>query len=132
MSMQDPIADMLTRIRNAVRNHDTKVTVKNSKVCTGIADVLKSEGYINDFDVIDDGKQGLIRIELRYGARGEKVIHHLKRVSKTSCRVYTKKDDLPRPMGGLGIAIISTSKGILSDRQCRTENVGGELLCTIE
>lgn len=132
MSMQDPIADMLTRIRNAVRNNDRHVVVKNSKVCRGIADVLKTEGYVNGYDVVEDGRQGLIRVELKYGPRGEQLIHQLQRVSKPGRRVYTGVEDLPRPLAGLGIAIVSTSQGVVSDRTARENRVGGELLCTVE
>ncbi|MDH3582784.1 MAG: 30S ribosomal protein S8 [Phycisphaerae bacterium] len=132
MSMSDPIADMLTRIRNAVRNHAEQVMVLNSKICSGIATVLKAEGYIKDFDVIADGRQGLIRINLKYGPRGEDIINRIKRVSKPGCRVYRGVQDLPRPLEGLGIAIVSTSSGVLSDREARDKKVGGELLCTVE
>lgn len=132
MSLSDPIADMLTRIRNAVRNDARHVVVKNSKACRGIADVLKAEGYINDFDVVEDGRQGLIRLELKYGPRGEKLIHRLQRVSKPGRRVYAGVEDLPRPLAGLGIAIVSTSKGVMSERIAREQRVGGELLCSVE
>jgi len=132
MSMTDPIADMLTRIRNAARNQAAEVRVLNSKVCRGIADVLKTEGYIHGYDVIEDGRQGLIRIALKYGPAGERLIHLIKRESKPGCRVYRKVDDLPRPLAGLGIAILTTPRGVLSDRQCREQKVGGELLCTVE
>ena len=132
MSMTDPIADMLTRIRNAARNQADEVRVLNSKVCRGIADVLKTEGYIEDFDVIEDGRQGLIRISLKYGPAGEQLIHLIKRESKPGCRVYRKVAELPRPLAGLGIAILTTPRGVLSDRQCREQKVGGELLCTVE
>ena len=131
MATSDPIADMLTRIRNAARNKSTQVSVDNSKICAGIANVMQQEGYINGFDVIDDGKQGVIRIDLKYGPRGEDVILDLTRVSKPSCRVYKGVADLPRVVDGLGIAIVSTSKGVMSDRQCREQSVGGELLCTV-
>jgi len=131
MTMSDPIADMLTRIRNAVRNRAKKVTVLNSKVNRGIAEVLQSEGYINGFDGVEDGRQGLIHVELRYGPRGERVIQSIQRASKPGRRVYTKVDGLPRPVQGLGIGIVSTSRGVLSDRRCRTDRVGGELLCTV-
>lgn len=130
--MTDPIADMLTRIRNAARNQADEVRVLNSKVCRGIAEVLKSEGYIEDFDVIQDGRQGLIRISLKYGPAGEQLFHLIKRESKPGCRVYRKVTDLPRPLAGLGIAILTTPRGVLSDRQCREQKVGGELLCTVE
>lgn len=132
MAFSDPIADMLTRIRNATRNQADQVRILNSKVCRGIADVLKSEGYITGYDVIEDGRQGIIRVDLKYGPRGEQLIHVIKRESKPGCRVYRKVTELPRPLAGLGIAILTTPKGVLSDRQCRTEKVGGELLCTVE
>jgi small subunit ribosomal protein S8 len=132
MSLQDPIADMLTRIRNAVRNREPTVNILKNNVCAGIADVLKAEGYINGYDSIDDGRQGLLRVALKYGPRGEQVIHALHRVSRPSCRVYRKVEELPRVLDGMGIAIVSTSKGIFSDRKAREEKVGGELLCTVE
>lgn len=131
MAVNDPISDMLTRIRNAAANRAKTVLCLNSKVCRGIAGVLKDEGYIEDFDVLDDGRQGKIRIKLRYGPRGETILHELKRESKPGCRVYAKVDELPRPLQGLGIAVVSTSKGVLSDRKCRVERIGGELLCTV-
>jgi small subunit ribosomal protein S8 len=132
MSLSDPIADMLTRIRNAVRNKAKKVDCRNSKVCAGIAKVLKEEGYVEDFAVIDDGRQGILRVNLRYGPHGEQLIHRLDRESKPGRRVYTKVKDLPRPLAGLGICIVSTSQGVLSDRQARSAAVGGELLCVVE
>lgn len=132
MSLSDPIADMLTRIRNASRNGAKQVDIRNSKVCTGIAKALKDEGYVDGFNVIDDGRQGILRLDLRYGPSGEKLIQSIRRESKPGCRVYTGVKDLPRPLAGLGICIVSTPRGVLSDRQARQENVGGELLCTIE
>lgn len=132
MSLSDPIADMLTRIRNAVRNRAKTVNCLNSKVCRGIAEVLVDEGYIEGFDQIDDGHQGQIKIRLKYGPRGEIVIHRLTRESKPGRRVYRRVDDLSRPIQGLGITIVSTSMGVFSDRKCRSERVGGELLCTVE
>ncbi len=132
MALSDPVADMLTRIRNAVRNRAKEVECLNSKVNRGVAEVLQSEGYINGFDVIDNGHQGLIRVKLKYGPKGEMVLNRVARVSKPGCRVYRKVDDLPRPLQGLGIAIVSTSSGVLSDRACRTKRVGGEVLCTVE
>lgn len=131
MSIGDPIADMLTRIRNAVRNRSKTVNCVKSKVCVGIAGVLRDEGYIDGFDLIEDGRQGQIRIKLRYGAGGEAVLHQLKRESKPGCRVYGGVNDLPKPVQGLGIAIVSTSKGVFSDRKAREERVGGELLCVV-
>lgn len=127
----DPVADMLTRIRNAARVRKKSVQIPASKVKSGIAQVLKDEGYILGFDKIDDAKQGLLRIELKYGPRGEDLIHKIKRESKPGCRVYTTCADMPRVCDGLGIAIISTSQGVLSDRACRQKNVGGELLCSV-
>ncbi len=132
MALSDPVADMLTRIRNAVRNRAKEVVCKNSKVNRGIAEVLQSEGYIRGFDVIEDGHQGLIRVHLKYGPRGEMVLNRIDRVSRPGCRVYRKVDDLPRPLQGLGIAVVSTSSGVLSDRACREKRVGGEVLCTVE
>jgi small subunit ribosomal protein S8 len=131
MAINDPIADMLTRIRNATRNRAKSVVCLNSKVCRGVAEVLKSEGYINGFEVVDDNKQGTIHIDLKYGPRGEVLIHELKRMSKPGCRVYRAVGDIPQPLQGLGISIVSTSKGVLSDRRCREEKVGGELLAVV-
>lgn len=131
MATSDPIADMLTRIRNATRVHQARLRAKRSKVCLGIARVLKEEGYITGFDSIDDTNQGEIRIDLKYGERGEKVIQNLKRASRPGRRVYCAVGEIPRVLDGLGIAIVSTSHGVLSDRQCRELNVGGELLCTV-
>jgi len=127
----DPVADMLTRIRNAVRVRRKQVTIPASKVKAGIAKVLMEEGYISAYDVIDDGKQGLLRIDLRYGSRGEDVIHNIERTSRPGRRVYRNVADLPRVLDGLGIAVVSTNRGVLSDRRCRDENVSGEVLCTV-
>ncbi len=131
MSLSDPIADMLTRIRNGLRVRKDVVNVRASGICEGVAGVLKSEGYIEDCKRVEDGKQGLLRVYLRYGPDGEDVITELKRVSRPGRRVYRGVEDLPRPMGGLGVAIVSTSRGVMSDRQCREANVGGEVLCTV-
>jgi len=131
MSVNDPIADMLTRIRNAVTNRAKTVNCLNSKVCRGIADILKTEGFINGFDLIDDGRHGQIKVHLKYSTTGEPLINAIQRVSKPGCRVYSGVDDLSRPIGGLGISIISTSRGVLSDRQAREQRAGGELLCTV-
>jgi small subunit ribosomal protein S8 len=131
MTISDPVADMLTRIRNATRNRAKSVVCLNNKVCQGVAGVLKTEGYINDYEVVADNKQGTIHIDLKYGPRGEVLIHELKRMSKPGCRVYRRMDKIPAPMQGLGITIVSTSSGVLSDRACREKNVGGELLCQV-
>jgi small subunit ribosomal protein S8 len=127
----DPIADMLTKIRNAMRISNEQVTVKASKICDNIAVVLKNEGYIKDFDRIDDGKQGLLRIALKYDQVGQPVINEIKRVSKPGRRIYSPADKLPRVLGGMGIAIVSTSKGVMSDSGCREAKIGGEILCTV-
>jgi len=130
--MSDTIADMLTRLRNAVAAKHKTVDVKNSRICQGIAKVLKEEGYITDFSVLDDGtKQGLIRINIKYTPTGEQVLRELKRISKPGCRVYRSVKEFPHVISGLGIAVLSTSRGVLSDRQARAQNIGGELLATI-
>ncbi len=131
MNNQDPIADMLTRIRNANRVGRKLVLINKSKICTGIAQVLKDEGYIEEYDVIDDGKQGQLRVKLKYSMAGEKVIHEIERLSKPGRRVYNKVEELPKVLNGMGIAVVSTSKGVMSDRKAREQNVGGELLCTV-
>jgi small subunit ribosomal protein S8 len=131
MNNQDPIADMLTRIRNANRVGRKMVVINKSKICVGIAEVLKDEGYIDEYDVIDDARQGQIRVKLRYSMSGEKVIHTLDRASKPGRRIYNKVDDLPRVLNGMGIAVVSTSRGVMSDRKAREANVGGELICTV-
>jgi small subunit ribosomal protein S8 len=107
------------------------VTVPSSKLKVGIAGVLKSEGYIDGFDVVEDRKQGVLRIDLKYGPLGEDLIHEIKRVSKPGCRRYSSADELPKVLDGLGIAIVSTSSGVFSDRVCRERKVGGELICTV-
>lgn len=131
MSLSDPIADMLTRIRNASRVSKKDVMIKASKICEGVAKVLKDEGYIVDYDRIDDGKQGLIRVTLKYTAVGDPVISEIKRISKPGCRVYKEVSDLPKVLGGLGITVVSTNMGVMSDRVCRKENVSGELICQV-
>ena len=131
MSLSDPIADMLTRIRNAVRINADQVNVKTSKICEGIANTLKCEGFIEDFDKIDDDKQGILRITLKYDPEGVSVIQEIKRTSKLGKRVYSGVEGLPHVMGGMGIAVVSTSRGVMSDRSCREANVGGEILCTV-
>lgn len=131
MSLSDPIADMLTRIRNASRVGQKQANIKASKICRGIAEVLKSEGYISDFDLIEDNKQGILRITLKYDDSGEAMITEINRISKPGRRVYSTVSELPKVMGGLGISIISTSKGVMSDRNCRKENISGEILCMV-
>jgi small subunit ribosomal protein S8 len=131
MNNQDPIADMLTRIRNANRVGRKLVQIPKSKICTGIAQVLKDEGYIEEYDVIDDDRQGQIRIKLKYTINGEKVIHAIDRASKPGRRIYRAVDALPKVLNGMGISVVSTSKGVMSDRRARESNVGGKLLCTV-
>jgi small subunit ribosomal protein S8 len=131
MSLSDPIADMLTRIRNAARVGRSEVKIKASGVCEGVAAVLKEEGFITDYDRIDDGKQGILRVQLKYETDGTGVIRRIERMSRPGKRVYRGVDELPRVLNGMGIAVVSTSKGIMSDRKCRLEKVGGEVLCTV-
>ena len=131
MHITDPIADMLTRIRNANNaKHDT-VDVPASNMKKAIAQILLEEGYIKNFQLIDDGTQGVIRVTLKYNAGKEKVISGLRRVSKPGLRVYVGADELPRVLRGLGIAIVSTSKGVMTDKQARKEHVGGEVLAFV-
>ncbi len=131
MSLSDPIADMLTRIRNSSRVSKPEVQIRASKVCEGIACVLKEEGYISDYDRIDDEKQGILRVSLKYSREGVPAITDIKRVSKPGRRIYSGMGDMPEVLGGLGIVIVSTNKGVMSDRNCRKENVGGEMICTV-
>jgi small subunit ribosomal protein S8 len=131
MSASDPIADMLTRIRNAIRIGKNDVIVKASNICEGIASVLKQEGYIGDFSRIDDSKQGILKITLKYDQNGSPVISEISRVSKPGRRIYSTVDKLPHVLAGYGIAIVSTSKGVMSDRNCRKDNISGEILCTV-
>ncbi len=132
MNMSDPIADMLTRIRNAnTAKHDT-VDVPSSKMKLAIADILLKEGYIRKYDLIDEGSFKTIRITLKYGAdKNEKIISGIKRISKPGLRVYAGSEDLPKVLGGLGIAIISTNKGVLTDKEARAQGVGGEVLAFV-
>lgn len=129
--MTDPIADFLTRIRNANMAYHEKVEVPASRVKRAIAEIMKNEGFIKDYEYIEDGKQGILRIYLKYGPNKERVITGLKRISRPGLRIYARKDQLPRVLGGLGIAVISTSKGIMTDKQARREGVGGEVICYI-
>lgn len=131
MTMTDPIADMLTRIRNAnTVGHET-VEIPASKMKKAIAEILKEEGYITDFEVIDDNKQGIIKVTMKYGANRERVISGIKKISKPGLKVYAKAGEVPKVLGGLGIAIVSTSKGIVSDKEARKLGVGGEVICYV-
>ena len=131
MTMTDPIADMLTRIRNANTVKHETVDVPASNIKKELARILLEEGFVRGYDVIEDGKQGIIRIQLKYGQAGERVISGLKRISKPGMRVYAANQEVPKVLNGLGISVISTSKGILTDRQARKENVGGEVICYV-
>ena len=131
MTMTDPIADMLTRIRNASHAKHTDVDVPCSNQKQEIALVLKKNGFIKSWERIDDGKQGILRISLRYGESGEEVIGGIKKVSRPGLRLWVKAKDIPRVHNGIGVAIISTSKGIKTDEECRKENIGGEVLCYV-
>ena len=129
--MTDPIADMLTRIRNAVRVEKPSVDMPLSKVKRGLAEVLKREGYIWDWEEIPDKPSSHLRIHLKYGPNGERVIQQVRRVSKPGCRVYRGSTKLKPILGGLGISVISTSRGVISDREARQRNLGGEVLCEV-
>ncbi len=131
MSMSDPLADMLTRIRNGVAARFESVEMPLSKLKVGVAKVLKEEGYITDYQVIDEGVQGTLKVTLKYGPDDEQVITGIRRVSKPGLRQYKKSSNIPKVMSGLGVGILSTSKGIMTDREARRLNVGGELLCEV-
>ncbi len=129
--MTDPIADMLTRIRNANMVRHSRVEVPASKVKRAMAEILKKEGFVKDCEYIADKKQGMLRIYLKYGPNQKRIITGLKRISKPGLRVYARKDELPKVLGGLGVAIISTSHGVMSDREARQSGYGGEVLCFV-
>ena len=129
--MTDPIADLLTRVRNALRNGSDSCVVPGSGLKVRVLDVLKREGYIANYEVFSEGPKSVVRVGLKYGPEGQRVITMLDRYSKPGCRRYRNVSELPRVRGGLGIAIVSTNQGVLSDRECRERNVGGEVLCTV-
>ena len=129
--MSDPIADMLTRIRNANIVYHEKVDIPSSKMKRALAEILKSEGYIRDYQVINDDKQGVLRVYLKYGPAKARVITGLRRISKPGLRIYAGKNELPRVLGGLGVAVVSTTSGLMSDRQARAKGLGGEVICYI-
>ncbi len=131
MVMTDPVADFLTRIRNGNMVMHETVEIPSSKIKLAIAGIMKEEGYIRDYEYIKDGKQGVIRIYLKYGPNKEKVITGIKRISKPGLRVYVKRDEIPKVLGGLGTAVISTSQGLMSDKKARKIGIGGEVLCYI-
>lgn len=127
----DPIADLLTRIRNGVRNKSRQVKIPYSGVKLAVCKVLKEEGFVEDVDRIESKPTDLLRVTLKYGPHGEKVLSHIRRESKVGCRRYVGVNDIPRVLDGLGIAVLSTSRGVMSDRKCRQERVGGEVICTV-
>jgi small subunit ribosomal protein S8 len=129
--LTDPIADFLTRIRNANQAYKERVEIPNSRMKRALAEIMKSEGFLRNYDKIDDDKQGILRLYLKYGPNKVKVISGLKRISKPGLRVYVQKDEIPKVLGGLGIAIISTSKGLMTDKQARQDGLGGEVICYI-
>lgn len=131
MNITDPIADMLTRIRNASNSKHKTVDIPASNMKKAIADILFKEGYIKSFEIIEDQAQGIIRITLKYDEKGIKVISGIKRISKPGLRIYAAKDELPKVLNGLGIALISTSKGIMTDKQARENGIGGEVLAYV-
>lgn len=131
MVMTDPVADFLTRIRNGNMVMHETVEAPSSKIKVAIAGIMKEEGYIKDFEYIQDGKQGVLRIYLKYGPNKQKVITGIKRISKPGLRVYVKKDEIPKVLGGLGTAVISTSKGLMTDKNARKTGLGGEVICYI-
>ncbi len=131
MTLSDPIADMLTRIRNAVKANFNSVDIPGSRLKVEMAKILKDEGYIRNYKFLKDGKQGILRIYLRYGPLQSKVVYGLERISKPSRRVYVRSKDIKPVLNGMGISILSTSKGIMTDKKARKANVGGEILCKI-
>src|SRR5437016_13672845 len=132
MSMTDPVADMLSRIRNAIQSHHDRVELPASKLKVEIARILKSEGFIRNYALVEKEKiQPTLRIDLKYSAEGEPVIHGIERVSRPGRRVYRAKQEIPRPLGGLGLAIVSTSRGVLSGDEAAKTGVGGEVLCQV-
>ncbi|MEM7198764.1 MAG: 30S ribosomal protein S8 [Planctomycetota bacterium] len=130
--MTDPIADMLTRMRNALRNHFEGVSFPGSALKVSVLEVFKREGYITSYEVHGDGPRSVVNVALKYGADGQQVITKLSRYSKPGCRRYRGVTELPKVRGGLGISVVSTNRGVLSDRECREHKIGGEVLCTIE
>ena len=131
MSMSDPLADMLTRIRNAVKSRFSSVEMPLSKLKVSVANVLKSEGYILEYHILENSPQGILKIDLKYGSNNEQVINGIRRVSKPGHRQYKTSDRILKVMSGLGVAILSTSKGVISDKEARRQNIGGELLCEV-
>lgn len=131
MTMTDPVADMLTRIRNANTAGHASVEIPASKMKKNIAEILLKEGYIKGYELVEDEKQGIIKVQMKYGADKQKVISGIKRISKPGLKVYAKSSDVPKVLGGLGVAIISTSGGLVTDKEARSKGVGGEVICYV-
>ena len=131
MTMTDPVADMLTRIRNANTAGHSSVEIPASKIKKNIAEILVKEGYIKNYELVEDDKQGIIKAQMKYGADKQKVISGIKRISKPGLKVYAKSNDVPKVLGGLGVAIISTSSGLITDKEARSLGVGGEVICYV-
>ena len=131
MTMTDPVADMLTRIRNANTAGHASVEIPASKMKKTIADILVKEGYIKGYELVEDDKQGIIKVQMKYGADKQKVISGIKKISKPGLKVYAKSSDVPKVLGGLGVAIISTSNGLITDKEARSMGVGGEVICYV-
>jgi small subunit ribosomal protein S8 len=129
--LTDPIADFLTRIRNANQAYKERVEIPNSRMKRALTEIMKNEGFLRNYDKIDDGKQGMLRLYLKYGPNKQKVLTGLKRISKPGLRVYVQKDEVPKVLGGLGISVISTPKGLMTDKQARQDGLGGEVICYI-
>jgi small subunit ribosomal protein S8 len=129
--LTDPIADFLTRIRNANQAYKERVEIPNSRMKRALTEIMKNEGFLRNYDKIDDGKQGVLRLYLKYGPNKQKVLTGLKRISKPGLRVYVQKDEVPKVLGGLGISVISTPKGLMTDKQARQDGLGGEVICYI-
>jgi small subunit ribosomal protein S8 len=131
MTMTDPVADMLTRIRNANTAGHASVEIPASKMKKNIAEILVKEGYIKGYELVEDDKQGIIKVQMKYGADKQKVISGIKKISKPGLKVYAKSSDVPKVLGGLGVAIISTSSGLITDKEARSTGVGGEVICYV-
>jgi len=131
MAMSDPVADMLTRIRNGIRGKHSKVDIPASRLKSEIARILREEGYVSNYKVIEEGGKPVLRVYLRYAPTKEGVISHLERVSRPGCRVYVERNKIPRVLGGLGINILTTSRGVMTGKSARREGVGGEILCVV-
>jgi small subunit ribosomal protein S8 len=129
--MTDPLADMLTRIRNAIQIERPYVDIPASQLKAGVADALKREGYIWDYQIVEQQPQSILRVQLKYGPNGERIVQHLSRTSKPGRRIYSRSTEIPQVLKGMGVSILSTNKGVLSSREAKQQGVGGEILCTV-